>query len=237
MAQLKENWFVEGLQDFEYKRYLLLAYLKWVKEKFGKTELYPALSQLIGHYRNLLSFHENKSAFEESLPRELSGIDWEKLQLLYGEKGESESLKEIEDIVNYALPLFRHRLRDGKEIYDFIEAAIEIESVGVMPLNKDEGYLLLRIGNQKAIKAYRYRVSIFESHHEKFRGLQTELLHEFELSISNSFEQIKIELLRQNRGLPNPATFSVVSRYEFPEQPSLVPVARRKFMQWLAQSA
>ncbi len=237
MAKLNENWFVEGLQDFEYKRYLLLAYLQWVKEKFSRTELYPALSQLISHYRNLTSFNESKTAFEDQLPREMLGVDWEKLQLMYQERGEMDRLKEIEEIVNYALPLIRHQLRDGKEIYDFIEEAIEIESVGVVPLNKNEGYMLLRIGDQKEIRAYSYRVTLFESQHEKYRGLQTTHLGDFTLSLTQTFEHIKLELVRQHRELPNPATYAIVSRYVFPEQHSLVPVARRKFMQLLARTA
>ena len=237
MVRLNDNWFVEGLQDFEHKRYLLLAYLQWVQEKFSRTELYPALSELISHYRNLVRFNESKTALEDQLPREMTGVDWEQLRLQYQEAGQDEALREVEDIVNYALPLLRHRLRDGKDIYDFIEDNIEIDSVGVVPLNRDEGYLLLRVGDRPEVKAYSYRVTLFESHQERYRGLQTALLGEFTLSLTQTFEHIKMDLVRQHRDLPNPATWSVVSRYEFPERPSLVPVARRKFMQLLARSA
>jgi hypothetical protein len=41
MEKLKENWLTEGLIDFEYKKYVLLAYLKSVKESFSRVELYP----------------------------------------------------------------------------------------------------------------------------------------------------------------------------------------------------
>ena len=61
MDQLKENWLTEGLVDFEYKKYLLLAYLKKVKESFTRMELYPFLSDLVFHHRNLMAIKENKA--------------------------------------------------------------------------------------------------------------------------------------------------------------------------------
>jgi hypothetical protein len=36
MNKLSENWISEGWIDFEYKKYLLLAYLKNVDENLGK---------------------------------------------------------------------------------------------------------------------------------------------------------------------------------------------------------
>lgn len=237
MPQLNDNWFAEGLQDFEYKRYLLLAYLKEVKEKFAKTELYPTFSDLINHYQNLIQFRESKNALQSQFPKKLSGMSMEKLQLLYKAMENDERLAELEDIVNYAVPLVKRHLEEGKEIYEFIDESIEIESIGLLPLNKSEGYFLLRCGDSKTILAYEYRVTIFESAQEKFRGLQTSLLREFTLSLATTFESIKLDLIRLRRELPNPATFSICSRFVFPSDASLVPVARRKFMRHLATFA
>ena len=237
MPQLTDNWFAEGLQDFEYKRYLLLAYLQEVKEKFAKTELYPAFSELINHYQNLIQFRESKNALQSQFPKKLAGLSVEKLKLLYKALEDDERLSELEDIVNYAVPLVKHHLEEGKEIFEFIDESIEIESIGLLPLNKSEGYFLLRGGDSKTIKAYEYRVTIFESAQEKFRGLQTEFLREFTLSIVNTFESIKLDLIRLRRNLPNPATFAICSRFNFPPDASLVPVARRKFMRHLATFA
>lgn len=234
MATLNENWYAEGLQDFEYKRYRLLAYLQKVQEKFARTELYPAFSELIGHYQNLLNFRESKQALESQFPKKLAGLSAEKLQLLYEAIESDERLAELEDIVDYSLPLLKRHLEDGKEIYEFIAEAIEIDSVGILPLDKREGYFLLRAGNSSVVHAYRYRVTVFESAQEKYRGLQTSLLESFELSLANTFESIKLELVRRRRDLPNPATFSICSRYQFPPDAALVPVARRKFMRHLA---
>jgi hypothetical protein len=52
MDKLKDNWLTDGLIDFEYKKYQLLAYFKNVKESFQRVELYPFLGDMIFHYRN-----------------------------------------------------------------------------------------------------------------------------------------------------------------------------------------
>ena len=88
MNKLSENWFIEGIADFEHKQYVLLAYLKHVKEQFGQYFLYPEFSDLIFHHSNLLSFKEKKQLLAKAFPQKLSKIDLEKLQLVYEKKDE-----------------------------------------------------------------------------------------------------------------------------------------------------
>ena len=49
MEKLSQDWLTQGLIDFEYKKYVLLAYLKTAKESFGRVELYPFLTDLVFH--------------------------------------------------------------------------------------------------------------------------------------------------------------------------------------------
>ena len=70
MKKLSSNWFVEGLQDFEYKKYVLLAYLQGVKQAFDQALLYPVFSELIAHYQDLHAFQQSKQqtcAFEDCI--------------------------------------------------------------------------------------------------------------------------------------------------------------------------
>ncbi len=60
MATLNKNWITEKAIDFEYKKYILLAYLKQVSQNFEENKLYPSLAELIGHYKLLISIKENK---------------------------------------------------------------------------------------------------------------------------------------------------------------------------------
>ncbi|MCB9231149.1 MAG: hypothetical protein H6581_05785 [Bacteroidia bacterium] len=236
MKDLNSNWFTEGWVDFELKKYTLLAYLKGVKEQFDQTLLYPAFSDLVFHYRNLVSFREEKQKIRDMFPKELKKIDLERIQLEYVPKiRDDEQLLEIEQIVDYSLPRLKGAVEEGKEIYEFIENGLEIEPLGIMPLIRNEGYLLFKGGSSKEVKAYEYKVTLFENAREKYRGLQTEFIRSFDWSIRNTFESMKIDLIRSRKHLPNPAAFTVISEIIFPESQSLLPVAKRKFMRFLTE--
>ena len=69
MPSLSTNWITEKHIDFEYKKYVLLAYLQHVSAHFTENKLYPDLSELITHYRNVLSLKENKQTMFDSFSR------------------------------------------------------------------------------------------------------------------------------------------------------------------------
>jgi hypothetical protein len=104
MKTLSETWFAEGYIDFELKKYTLLAYLQQVDQYFNESKLYPQLSDVIFHYNNLQALKQNKKYLQEQFPKKLSGIQLEKLQLLYEQIIEDDELmQELEDIINYAV--------------------------------------------------------------------------------------------------------------------------------------
>ena len=80
---LSETWFIDGYIDFELQKYRLLAYLKEVNKYFHETKLYPQLSDMIFHYNNLVANKENKQFLQNSLPKELTKVDMQKLELTY----------------------------------------------------------------------------------------------------------------------------------------------------------
>ena len=136
-------------------------------------------------------------------------------------------------IVDYAIPLLKNGMEEGREIYEFIESSIDIDPVGIMPLFKDEGYLLVQGGSKATVEAFDYKVSIFENQDERFRSIRTSHVTTFDWGITNTFENMKLELIRTNKALPNPATFVVASPMEFPRDETFMPVARRKFIRYL----
>ncbi|WP_315816346.1 hypothetical protein [Paraflavitalea speifideaquila] len=103
MKTLSETWFADGYIDFELKKYTLLAYLQEVNKYFDANKLYPQLADIIFHYNNLVAFRENKKYLQEQFPKKLTGIQLEKLQLLYEQIIEDdEMMQELEDIINYS---------------------------------------------------------------------------------------------------------------------------------------
>ena len=140
MKTLSETWFADGYIDFELKKYTLLAYLQEIHQQFSENKLYPQLSDIIFHYNNLVAFRENKKYLQEQFPKKLTGIQIEKLQVLYELLIEDdEMMQELEDIINYASGEMKTAISNGTEIYEFVEDKLIIFPVGLIPLDNNEG--------------------------------------------------------------------------------------------------
>lgn len=234
MKTLSQTWFADGYIDFELKKYTLLAYLQEIGKYFFENKLYPQLADLIFHYNNIMAFKENKHYLQEQFPKRLTGIQIEKLQLLYESMVEDDELmQELEDIINYASSIMKRTITSGTEIYEFIEHKLIIEPIGIIPLDHNEGYFLLCEGNCRNTWAYQYRLSIFENHDEKFRGIKTEFIDVWQRSIVNSYENIKSQLIRNRSYLPNPAVYSVETELSLPMEETLLPIAKRSLVRYI----
>ena len=150
MQRLSKDWLTEKHIDFEYKKYMLLAYLKDVSENFEKTRLFPYLSDLVEHYRNIVAIKENKKNIYNSFPKRADKANMEKFKIIYTKMIEDDEIMQaLESIINFSIPKFEQYLAEGKKIYDFIEDHLYIFPVGISPLNESEGYMFLRIGDKK----------------------------------------------------------------------------------------
>jgi hypothetical protein len=238
MKTLSETWFADGYIDFELKKYTLLAYLQEVNKYFNENMLYPQLADVIFHYNNLVAFRENKKYLQEQFPKKLTGIQIEKLQLLYEQIIEDDELmRELEDIINYSAGKMQKTISSGTEIYEFVEDKLTIFPVGLVPLDIHEGYFFLSEGTYRNTRVYQYRLSIFEKHDEKYRSIKTEYVHEWERNIVNTYENIKVELLKHKKDMPNPAVYSIETTLTFPITETLLPIAKRSLVRYISTKA
>jgi len=224
---LSETWFIEGYIDFELQKYKLLAYLKEVNGCFDQNKLYPQLSDTIFHYNNLTSFRENKRFLQDQFPKRLDSVNMQQLELLYEKMLEDDALmQELEDITQYAIAEMKNTIKNGAEIYEFVERQLHIAPIGMLPLYKNEGYMLLRDG-QAQVKGYAYNITLFEHQAAKFQGIRMEYIDTWTVSISNTYEQIKRQIIQTYRALPNPAVYCVESPLTIPLDETLLPIAKR----------
>lgn len=236
MDQLSRDWLTQGLIDFEYKKYILLAYLKTVNNSFGKSALYPYLSDLVFHYRNLVAIRENKALLRESFPKELSLEEFRRLELTYKKMIEDDDIMaELEGIIEFAIPRIKDSLQEGTVIYDFVESQCEISPVGVTPLYAKEGYLFVTQPPESETNVYRYQVSIFEGSQEQLRSLNTEFVESVQKKPLHTYERIKLDILARWTDMPNPATYLILSKMKFPFTETLMPVAKRLFVKHISQ--
>jgi len=238
MKQLSETWFAEGYIDFELKKYTLLAYLQEVSKHFNENKLYPQLADVIFHYNNIVAFRENKKFLQEHFPKKLSGIQMQKLQVLYEQMiQDDELMQELEDIINYSANTIKSTIHNGTEIYEFVEDKLTISPVGLIPLDINEGYFFLSSGNTKTTRVYQYRLSFFEKHDEKYRSIKTSYIDAKQRSIASTYEHIKSDLIRSRNDLPNPAVYSIEVNLSFPVDETLLPIAKRSLVKFISSQA
>lgn len=234
MKQLSETWFAEGYIDFELKKYTLLAYLQAITRHFDENKLYPQLSDLIFHYNNLVAFRENKKYLQEQFPKKLTGIQMEKLQMLYEQMIEDgELMQELEEIITYAAGEMKTTISNGAEIYEFVEGNITITPVGILPIDVQEGYFFLSAGNSKSTRVYQYRLSIFDKHDEKYRSMKTLFVDTRQRSLVYTYENMKSELIRTRQEMRNPAVYCIETGLSFPVEETLLPIAKRSLVKYL----
>lgn len=230
METLNKNWLTEGLLDFEYKKYILLAYLQNVKTHFDKTELYPPLSDLIWHYKNLLNIRQSYEQMDSGFRKELESLDMKDMKLIYSTIRKEEWLKEIVDIIAYATPLLEKNIQEGKEIYDLIEKHLNLDTVGIMPMNHSEGYFLFHYTKSKKVPAYYYSVSKIHTTEGIGRAIYTSYAGTYHVGINKTYESIKQELIKKNKDLPVPAVYSIQTELSVPFTETLMPIAKRFFL-------
>lgn len=228
MRTLPKNWITEGLIDFEYKKYQLLAYLQEADREFQAIKLYPMLSDLIDHHRVLYELNSGKTELSKLFPKALNGIDLQSAQLQYDSNVEDgDVMKEISQITEFALPRISRQIEEGKSIYNFVEDQVEFEPIGIVPIYNREGFVLLTRESSPDVHAFRYRSNILQMAGEKFRSISFWLLGIFQKNLVNTLEKLKMQLIREVKELPNPATWRIHSPYSFPIEETLVPLSKR----------
>ncbi|HVB03875.1 MAG TPA: hypothetical protein VNE41_09160 [Chitinophagaceae bacterium] len=238
MKTLSETWFVDGPIDFEHKKYKLLAYLQDINGFFNQNKLYPQLSDLVFHYNNLIAFRENKQVLQQFFPKRLSTVKMEKLQLIYQQMIEDDQLmQELWEIIQFSVRTMNETIKQGTEIYDWIETRMNISPVGLIPLHNKEGYMFLRSGMSGETRVYQYRITIFHRHDEKYCGIHTDFVTHYQYSLANTYEALKADLIRHRTELPNPAVYSIDINLTFPVEETLLPVARRSLVKFISKNA
>ncbi|MCU0469594.1 MAG: hypothetical protein MUF58_13420 [Arcicella sp.] len=233
MKTLDKDWLTTGLIDFEYKKYVLLAYLQHVKGNFKSQKLYPDLQDLHFHYDYSKYFKDGIERMSFQFPKRIKGLNTENLNVVYEANPQPDNyyLTELESIMEYALPRFENAIAEGENLVEEVQSNVQISPVGILPLYKNDGYLLLHEPLISETLVYQYNLTVFEGKHEKLRGVKTFYVETIKKTLSNTFENIKLELVKKYKHLPNPATYVVESKYVLPLEETLLPIAKKKVVE------
>lgn len=224
MNLFEQNWISSSWIDLEYKRYTFMAYLQKVEQKFKQSKVYPYLSVIRAEHENLIQLKENiklLNAQHQIVAREDS----------YRISNEIETLLKISE---FALPRLYASIQSGEEIEQLVLNELDFQPVGLLPVLRNEGYLIFR--HDALARIYRFQLrkiapsqdSETHSHHLKTWFIQHSNTGKFRNS-----EDLKYELIKFYRDLPNPATYSINSNLALPYTETLVPIGRKLLYRFL----
>lgn len=109
---LSTKWFIEDPIDFEYKQYLLLAYLQNVENSFLEKRLSPHLLHLEKLVDELLSFQSSFKLIKKDFDRNRY-VYFDNVKL----EGENdETIVQVIEIVDFSIPQIEPRLSMGYKI-------------------------------------------------------------------------------------------------------------------------
>src|ERR1035437_4632530 len=144
MLELDKNWFCNAPLDFEMKQYILLDYLQKVNQLFKENRIYPYYNSLLAQYQVLLSYNSNLQNLKNEFNKEIVGVDLKSNSLIYREQQlESLETNYLSNIIDFALPKLKNSIELGKSKIETISDKIYLKSIGIIPIYREEGYLII----------------------------------------------------------------------------------------------
>lgn len=112
---LKITWYLDEPIDFEYKNYLLLAYLVKLDESFSVHKLSPYLFWTEKLVEEMRRFEKDYITFGNSLKKEIVGFSW-KYGIIYEEQKTIKQIDEIIELINYSVPILEAKIQLGYKL-------------------------------------------------------------------------------------------------------------------------
>ncbi len=235
MKKLQPDWFTQNWLDAEYQKYVVMAYLQAVQQNFTEHKLCPDLPELRDHYDAGIRFSRGKGTLNAAFPKRVSGVTGPPPRIEYkSEVTDDTFMAEMDAIMEFALPRFQAMLAEGQQRWATIAQSLTLAPVGLLPLRPEEGYLLIHATNQSETQVYYFCLTLYSDQEPGGRLMQLRFVEAVPRSFVNTVENIKLDLIRRHRHMPNPATFMLESQQTYPVQETLLPIARQLLAQAVA---
>ena len=227
--------FLPAAADAESAQYRILSGLKEIREAFKRNSIYPYLGHLIKLHQTVAGLVDGMDDFRDALPARLAAIDLQSQVVVYEHQElNDDQLAAVESLMRWALPMIQEAIEEGRTIFEFVDDNMTLSEVGIIPPYVKEGYILVPDRQMKKLHVLRYELSVLVGVEERFQTLRTTRIKTLpRKAIQPSPASIKLDLVTENRDLPNPATYHFETDLEFPFSDTLLPVAKRKLMRYL----
>ncbi len=236
-SKLSLQLFTKVQDDFEKRQYIIQSELKKISTEFQYYKIYPHLSELVEVRKTLKDILARLASLKSKFPKRIGKIDWVNRTIEHEVVFvDGTDLTAVVDLINWALPVIEKVIAEGIAIHEFVESDLTVEHVGILPTYKDEGYFFVPDNESKKLNLFRFELSLFKSSDDEYRSLKTRFLKSLEQGFAHySPGSIKLKLIREEKELPNPATYSFDTRLDFSFQHTILPIAKRKLMRAIYQ--
>lgn len=210
---LDNDWLTNDPVDFEYKKYLLLAYDQHQMKKFEEMKIYPSFTDIVDKIKIVNEFLNSVKIFENS-KLEIRDIDWVNNKLVYKSALNDSSLDEIKSIALYSKEILADLYFKYRNLVDAVDESIVISGCRVEIFNLYDGYIIMKTGNQEKILEYEvYRVLYPQPHYV--------------------LKTCKANLKKYYSDRFTKNIFDVVFKEHYPMKESILPLYKKKFLECL----
>lgn len=222
MVILGPNWLMEGILDYEYKKYMVLAYISQIQKNFNSNHLFPDLDCLFERYKESVLFQENMKAIWQRT-KQIKGFNIATSELIYDEGYKDDLSIEIDKILNFAIPQFKNTSDHGMEIMKELDEHVVVEIVGVRPTSSFEGYIILKNGDENQVYKYE-KVNSYLNIGEQWEIKTTP----FGVWKKRRVDDIKEEIINKDKKLT--MFYYVYSDFYLPIESTMLPIAKNKIL-------
>ncbi|MFU8812854.1 MAG: hypothetical protein ACNA78_07790 [Balneolaceae bacterium] len=238
MHHLSIDLFTRVRDDLEKRQYLIQADLGRIRANFKRYSVYPYLGELTELWRTLQTVLTRLNDLSSAFPKKIKKIDWVNQTIEHDVIFvDGTDITAVKDLIEWALPHIEQLLQEGAAIHEFVESELVVEHVGILPAYRDEGYFFLPDNESNKLQLHRFELSVFQSADDAYRTLKTRLIRELNRGpVEWSPNSLKLELIREEKELPNPATYAFETTLDFSFRHTIFPIAKRKLMQHLHEA-
>jgi len=211
MQILTDDWLTEAPIDFEYKKYLLLAYDQKLTKECDEKKIYPCFNDIVDKMKIVNDFLDNVKYFEQSRMG-ITSIDWNTKKIVYQSLLIDPNFDEVKAIALYSKILLTDLYDKYRKLIDDVDNSISISGSRVEIFNLYDGYIILRgYGIEKVLE------------YEVVRLLQPKPHYVLKTRKADLKEYY---LKRYTKNV-----FDVIFKESFPLKESTLPVYKRKFLE------
>lgn len=234
------NWIFHEPIDFEHKQYVLLGYLQKVQKNLNKLKLYPNFQQISLHLANINLVIEKGQYV--TLNRQIKDPDDEilisDLAPLNVPIFSKEELDELFKICLYSSEKLKEEFNQAKAIWEIANDSISIEVIqNKNATSKKQG--LFYIENDDKFTLYEFIVKPIKKNAVETKNLVKKVCVSENNTFEGCFSGIKTPLIKNledENVHKNLILFKVVHTNQFPIKETLLPIAKRKVMNYINQS-